>query len=258
MSDVSAVVISLPDATERRAAITERFAACPFPWRFFDAYRSDGAEEPPYIEDRARTVSGRALTPAERGCALSHYHAIKQHAQAPTSPWLLVFEDDVVVDFSFPFDEVARLLSRAQFDYLRLFIRRPRAFSLLGDYHHFQLIRVRRPAYGTQAYMISQNGARKLLENIQCLEQPIDWSLDQYWVTDVPLVTVHPSPLYEEFSPSSINKTLDRPMKPNERLTFAFRRLRLRLGRELYELGAGRRDRALRAQWSAAKADLNR
>ena len=71
------VVISLPDATERRAAFAARAGGVGLDWSFIDAGRGLGPNLT-YDPDEAIVSKGRPLSPGELGCYASHYASLDE------------------------------------------------------------------------------------------------------------------------------------------------------------------------------------
>ena len=125
----SIVVISLPDATDRRAVFTARAAKTALPWRWFDARRElgPGLEHDP---DEAIVSKGRPMYPGELGCYASHYAAWTAFLESEADQ-LLVLEDDTIVDWGLLEKLVAVDLDAAGVAYLRLYAKRACAFRTI-------------------------------------------------------------------------------------------------------------------------------
>ena len=95
----SIVVISLPEAADRRATFAARAAMTSLPWRWFDARRDLGAELE-HDPDEAIVAKGRPMYPGELGCYASHYAAWTTFLESDADQ-LLVLEDDTIVDWGF-------------------------------------------------------------------------------------------------------------------------------------------------------------
>src|ERR687895_1267863 len=93
------LVISLPDAVDRRAAFTARARGAELDWSFFDACRELG---PGLTYDPADAIvaKGRPLYPPELGCYASHFAAWTDFLESGASQ-LIVLEDDTIVDWTF-------------------------------------------------------------------------------------------------------------------------------------------------------------
>lgn len=201
-------VISLPSATERRAAFANATGGAGVSWEFFDA-RTNISDALQYDAGGARRAHGRTLTAGELGTYASHLAVWK---------WLLdsefdqaiVFEDDIVADWPF-IEQLATLdFSAMGIDYLRLFTKIPARFRklrcpFLDRYHH--LIRITSFALGTQAYLITRDGAKRLLKHATRVNCPIDTYMDKYWRHGVPNLALYPFPVFERFGASTIGET---------------------------------------------------
>src|SRR3546814_18016857 len=93
------LVVSMENATRRRAAFSERARSAGIPWRFFDAKRTL-AEGLTYDADAVERTKGRQLTEGEVGCYSSHF-SIWQEMIARGWPQCIVLEDDTIVDWAF-------------------------------------------------------------------------------------------------------------------------------------------------------------
>jgi glycosyl transferase family 25 len=199
------LVISLPDAVDRRAAFTARARGAELAWSFFDARRELG---PGLTYDPADAIvaKGRPLYPAELGCYASHFAAWTDFLESGASQ-LIVLEDDTIVDWTF-LAKVARTdLQASGVGFLRLFAKRPCAFRRVrADFieHLRYLIEFLDHAWGTQAYVITRAGAERLARHCRVVSRPIDIELDRSWAHGVPNLCVFPFPVVEEASPSSI------------------------------------------------------
>src|SRR5450759_5133803 len=107
MPSIRIVVVSLKSAKELRDRLESYFDSSPFPWRFFDA--SDGSNTAlPYRPDVAERLMGRPLNRAEIGCFDSHYKVLADFVADPRTDYLMVCEDDLWIDFGFPFERLAQ------------------------------------------------------------------------------------------------------------------------------------------------------
>ncbi|MBI1340167.1 hypothetical protein GC169_08165 [bacterium] len=212
------VVISLASATERRAAMTKQFEACPFPWRFFDAVTGEGDGKVVYDSAGAKTFMGWDLSQGEIGCFLSHYGVMKQFVDAPGPDWLLVFEDDVDIDFNFRFDEAVRFCESVGIKYLRLFARRHAAAVLLGNFYYFNLLRYKTTPTGMQAYFVHRDHAKKWVDEISSITKTVDLQIESFWKYRIPIYGIHPYPVIERFTPSTLHRKFREPLTPAERL----------------------------------------
>ena len=199
-----ALVISLPDAAERRAAFVERARGTTLPWKFFDAHRELGAGLT-YHPDEAVVAKGRPLMPGELGCYSSHYHAWLALLDSPAAQ-MIVLEDDTIVDWTF-LEKLASVDFAAEgVAYLRLFARRPSAFRLHGKAieHQRYLVEYADYAHGTQGYVLTRAGAERFVGHCRRVRRPVDIELDRAWDHGVPCLAVFPFPLTEISTGSTI------------------------------------------------------
>jgi glycosyl transferase family 25 len=224
---IRAVVISMPSATARRAALAAAYRDCPFPWAVMDA--SDGATTVvPYREDLALRTMGRRLKAAEIGCFDSHLRAL-QGVLSGTEDFVLICEDDVQVDFSFPFSTLAAAMRESGVDYVRLYSRRVPAARHLTYWRGRWLVRYLWEPFGTQAYLVSRRGAERLLGSADSIHRPVDDHFDRSWENGLPSYSVFPHPVLETGAVSSIIRSSDESWTPARRLAYKARRARDRI-----------------------------
>lgn len=202
----SIVVISLPQATDRRALFAERARSTTLPWRWFDARRKlgPGLEHDP---DEAIVAKGRPLYPGELGCYASHYAVWQEFLDGDASQ-LLVLEDDTIVDWSFLAKAVAVDLGAAGILYLRLYAKRPCPFRILlqnAIERQRSVIEFLDRPLGTQGYLLTRAGARRLVSHCRRVRRPIDDELDRSWDHGIPALCVFPFPVIEESTASAID-----------------------------------------------------
>jgi glycosyl transferase family 25 len=174
-------VISLRDATRRRASVAEQMAAQGLDFSFFDAV--DGrARLPRDLEvevDRAGTVAriGRTMTDAEYACALSH-RAIYRRAIDRAIPRVVVLEDDAVLHprfGDFLRDGGADRAALVLLEHRRSYVRRG------GPETNVAGIELRRPVVcpcGGGGYALTPDFAARLLAASTPVTQEVDWPLD--------------------------------------------------------------------------------
>jgi glycosyl transferase family 25 len=199
------VVISLPDAADRRATFTERARGTTIRWTWFDGHRhpaSDLTHDP----DEAIVAKGRPMYPGELGCYSSHYAAWRMFLDSG-APQLLVLEDDTIVDWGF-LEKLVRVdLQAAGIRYLRLYAKRPCAFrELLRDAVEQQrtLIEYLDRPLGTQGYVMTREGTQRFVAHCRVIRRPLDDELDRSWDHGVPCLGLYPFPLIEQSTASTI------------------------------------------------------
>ncbi len=224
MPSIQIVVVSLKKATERRDRIAAHLAPSPYPWRFFDA--SDGSNTAlPYRPEVAVKLMGRQLNRAEIGCFDSHYQVLSEFVADPRTDYLMVCEDDLWIDFSFPFEAVARAMGNAGVGYLRLYARRAAGARHITYWCDRWLVRYLWEPFGTQCYIVSPAGAGQLLAALSCIARPIDNEFDRFWENGLPAYSFVPAPVLELSSPSSIVRSPDASGTSAHRLVYRGRRL---------------------------------
>ena len=198
------LVISLPDAEERRAGFAARARDTTLPWSFFDAHHELGAGLA-YDPDEAVVAKGRTLMPGELGCYSSHYHTWLALLDSPVRQ-MIVLEDDTIVDWTFLEKLAALDFSARGVSYLRLFAKRPCAFRLHGEAVEPQryLVEYAGYAHGTQGYVITRAGAERLVRHCRRVRRPVDIELDRAWDHGGPCLAVFPFPLTEISTASTI------------------------------------------------------
>lgn len=212
-------VISLATATERRAAFNDRARDANVEWTYLDALR-ELPEELAYDEDEAIVAKGRPLRPGELGCYGSHWTVWQQFLKSDAD-YIIVLEDDVIVDWKYLAALAADDSAAKRFDYLRLFNLRPTlkrvvCRGLLRPNDH--VIELDGLAYGTQGYMLSRTAANRLLQHCQQVRRTIDDEMDRSWDHGVPNLAIFPAPLLEEFVPSTIGSARSEPYTVPQRL----------------------------------------
>lgn len=240
------VVISMPDATERRAAFSKRGHATPVEWSYFDA-RRELSPELTYDPDEALVAKARVLTPGELGCYASHYSAWMEFLDSDMRQ-MIVLEDDTIVDWDFLAKLVELDLEKNGIRYLRLFAKRPCAFRLVqGDAveHGRYLIEYLDYAYGTQAYVVTRGGAQRFVRHCRVVRRPVDDELDRSWEHGVPALSIFPFPVIEQSAASSIGPARFERFEIPAHLRAKRHRMKLtervlRLRQRLRRLGAAR------------------
>ena len=234
VGDTLVVVVSLPDAADRRAAFSQRASETTIRWAWFDAHR-ELSSALPHDPDEAIVAKGRPMYPGELGCYSSHYAAWRTFLDSG-APQMLVLEDDTIVDWGFLEKLVTLDLQAAGVAYLRLYAKRPCAFrEVLRDAVEQQrtLVEYLDRPLGTQGYVMTREGARRFLRHCRRVRRPLDDELDRSWEHGVACLGIFPFPVIEQSTASTIGPArFERFRIPG----------RLRLRRQAMKM----RDRALR------------
>jgi glycosyl transferase family 25 len=208
MNDISVRVISLPTSFDRRSRISQGLEGFALPWRFFDAV-SDEYDDASlrYNDTMALAAFGRRLSRREIGCFHSHYTVFKEFLEDAAARWLIVFEDDLVVDLGFDFSGLVSYLESASIDCIRLYCRRWKSASVLGYFGYRQVLRFRTDPYGIQSYVINKRAAAAILANISDVRRPFDDELGRFWEHGVPIVGLFPFPVLEASTVSTLERS---------------------------------------------------
>lgn len=137
----------------------------------------------------------KPLRPGEIGCYASHL-ALWQGLVASGARALAVFEDDVLIDPQLP--QVLAAIERLPFgwDMVKLYGRtREHMLAEAPLLPGTRLLRYRRVPSHTCAYVISREGARKLLASRQPFGRPVDIDLRHWWENDLAIFGLQPYPV---------------------------------------------------------------
>ncbi|MCH9852724.1 MAG: glycosyltransferase family 25 protein [Alphaproteobacteria bacterium] len=142
------------------------------------------------------------LQAGEIGCYLSHYRLL-QKIVTQNIEYAVILEDDIILQDDWY--DVVKMLTDSYYDWeiVRLYgivERRFDALESLGT--DYQLVKLNDTAYGTQAYMVTQQGAKKLLNLLRFICMPVDVTMDYYWQEDIAFYAVQPYPI-------ALNETFD-------------------------------------------------
>jgi glycosyl transferase family 25 len=200
-------VISMEDSIDRRADFSRQVAGFDLDWSFFPAHNS--IVFPLSYNDRdAIRHCGRALSPPEIGCYVSHFKCWEWLANSEYDH-AIILEDDVIVDWSV-ITQLARFnLSAHLIDLLRLFATHPIKCKIVMYRFlspHCHLVRTEGWYLGTQGYMLTKAGACRLIERYENIRVPVDWILVRYWEHRLGNYSLFPFPIIEKHLPSTIGE----------------------------------------------------
>lgn len=196
--DIPIYVVSLPRSTDRRSHMVQQATTLGLRLQLVDAV--EGAALPDELRRRCapattRTLYGRELRAGELGCHFSHASIWAQIADGQ-APFGIVLEDDVSLDDGFK-RALADLASvDCPWDLIRLAGTRPRRHRVVTRTSEERaLARLVRGPSGTEAYALSQAGARRLLAYSDPVVHPVDEAIDRYWESGLDTYALLPYPV---------------------------------------------------------------
>jgi glycosyl transferase family 25 len=201
-------VITLGQAVERRAQFGAAAKDAAVEWDFFTACTEVSL---PLSYNRRAAVQqfGRPLSSGEIGCYTSHYKAWQSLVNS-NDDQIIVFEDDVLVDWPIINRLAECNFSRLKIDILRLLATHTFPFDI--SIHRFisphsHLLRNRGLFLGTQGYLLTRRGAEALLSTGTVIAAPVDWVMSRYWEYNVPNYCLFPFPIIERYTQSTIGSS---------------------------------------------------
>ncbi|MDP3492290.1 MAG: glycosyltransferase family 25 protein [Hyphomonadaceae bacterium] len=204
-------VLTTPNATERHNIVRATVAASGglrgVDWNFFHSISHEAAGLG-YDDGEAYKARGRTLSKAELSCYAGHYQIARNFIEAGTADYLLVCEDDVYIDPWFDMRAAAQLMQAAKIDYLRLYARAFTPAKLILYWARYQIIRFNWTPGGTQAYLLSRKGAKRLVDHLNnevLIRRPIDDEMDRFWRTGNAVYALHPWPVLEYNASSTVH-----------------------------------------------------
>jgi len=174
-------VINLARSEDRRELAQSNLGRLGLKFEFFtgiDATLGQHIGISRYKASAALRDHQQPLTLGEIGCFASHYLLWRQCAEAGQP--LVIMEDDVLVDDGFvrALKAVPALLSTYPLLRLGLIAEGPNSAPILATPDGFEVVSLAPEAYGTQCYVVSDVGARVLLEHADVWSLPVDIYLD--------------------------------------------------------------------------------
>lgn len=197
-------VISMTSAVERRRATSSMLDGYGLNWSYFDAHTELHCDELWYDEPTARRHFGRVLAQQEIAVCSSHYAVWKTFLEKCEYEYLLVLEDDVIVDIDFPVEEFAKFCGSHGIDYIRLFGKHYAHAVRVGFFYDRSVVRYATTPAGAQAYILSVAAARRLTEYCRLIDATIDLIMDRFWETGLPIYSIFPYPVIERYGPTLI------------------------------------------------------
>lgn len=212
-------ILNLDRATQRRKTMLDRLATLGLVAEIISAV--DGKEL-----NAADLPHGTEplLSPGEIGAYLSHVSSWKVIIQRELSH-AIILEDDVILspDLMNIVEEIIAL--GIPFDAVRLSaifpIRGIPVASLSGN---ARLVLTTKPPSGAQGYLVSLDGAKRLLSRLAVPKHPIDVAFDRYWKYGLCMPVLFPSGVEED---KSMESTIVNRIRDTYRETIAQRMLHL-------------------------------
>jgi GR25 family glycosyltransferase involved in LPS biosynthesis len=185
------------DLDLRRVPAVDGRQIDPRDWESFDA-------------QSARRQNGRTILPGEYGCYRSHLLALETFL-ADGSPYGLIIEDDVALDGSTLPRIEAIIAAVPDFDLIKLTNHRTKLFiraaeTPLGDEVGRALVG---PQGSAAAYLVTREGARKMIAQLAVMKLPWDAALERFWDSGLKFYSSHRNVL--NFAPgSAVSSIVDR------------------------------------------------
>jgi GR25 family glycosyltransferase involved in LPS biosynthesis len=241
-------IINLERATARREAIRQMFGGSSLDWSFFSAHTSLDTTEISYSEAGISRTFGRALSTPEQAVWSSHYFAIKTFLEHSERDYLLVFEDDVIFDVALPVGQLTDYMAQNNIHYLRLFGMYNAAAVRIAAWYDRSILRYKSSPAGAQAYLLSKEGAARMVASLKTINATIDLAMDEFWNTGLPIYALFPFPVIERFSPTSIPMRPETPLSASEKTAVRNYRVSQKLKKIRQNMALSSSDKQLQAQ----------
>lgn len=197
-------VISLPHCQDRRALMEQQFDRLALKATFVDGvYPKDftEAQAARYDRDRALAIYGIDMTKGEMACVFAHERALGlmiEHDQ----PVALILEDDITLDDSLPevLDQLVSVTTSPPWCVVRLDTSRKKAVGrAIQNTKPVADLPVARKLYrldthilGSVAYVVTREGAKRILAGVERIFMPFDHMIDRYWENGIAPFIVFP------------------------------------------------------------------
>ncbi len=193
-------VISLPESTDRRAAMAAQMERLGLEFCFIDAVdgrKLDMLAQEKYDAAKRLAFFGLHLKGGEWGCFLSH-KKIYEMMMRENIDQAVIFEDDALIDPRFP--EVLNAVLSMDIDYDAIRFMGSNKIARKGYRHIIEVDRGlwlgRLPSIhgGAHAYLISRAGAEKMMTFFarNKIAYPIDTLLGRCWETGMNVYAINP------------------------------------------------------------------
>lgn len=218
------LIISLQRATERREHISKQMQEQNIPFEFFDAV--DGrklTEEQKSLADLtlAEELLGHTLVPGEIGCALSHIGVYEKMVKENIAS-CIILEDDMIFDPQFKNIILKIEALKNSWELIYLLHGKAKTWPLKRTLAPgFKLARYRFPSKNskrtiifTVGYMLTLEGAKKILNVAYPIRMPSDYLLGRTQKTRLKTYGVEPSCMQTDIFQTTIQ---DRNYGPHEK-----------------------------------------
>jgi glycosyl transferase family 25 len=177
------LVISLPDAAERRERAARQLGELGLAFEFFDAMRGEEVIADGYFEhcDEEEWLlnTGHPMSLGEVGCFASH-RSVWQKCAALGEP-LMIMEDDfqLLPGFAGAVEKVAENISECGFIRLQTETRaRKQRVAVQGDYTLWRYTKV---PHSCMCNSMTPGVAQKLVEQTRAIYEPVDVFIKKFW-----------------------------------------------------------------------------
>ena len=174
------------------------------------------------------------LTKSEIGCYISHINVCNKIVQ-DNLDFGIVLEDDVLLEPTFAFVPEIIPLIKYDWNYIKLSVsfKKKKIISRMPIYStkikdnlcEFELVKWRKVPTGTQAYVISLEGAKEFLKRRSVFYRPIDVDLQFEWETDLKIYGLLPLPCKSKDTESTIGNRKLKYHYPLARLIYKLKYL---------------------------------
>ncbi|HEX9172176.1 MAG TPA: glycosyltransferase family 25 protein [Telluria sp.] len=197
--------ISLPSSLDRRATVTKKLSERNIEFEFIDAV--DGrVDQHPYLknyDDKSFLINRRRrAAPGELGCYVSHLLAWEKCVEV-NEP-IVVLEDDfqLTPDFEAGIEYLEKFVDRISF--VRLEPLEKQFYLTSRKDPDFSLVKQLNVGMCATGYVITPQGAKKLLENGRTIKAPIDLYLKYTFMHDQLIHALVPHAVYPTHEDSVI------------------------------------------------------
>jgi glycosyl transferase, family 25 len=228
MSLIPIFVINLDRATDRLSRVTARFDGLGLGFERVRALEPSDLSQDEMMRLNSPRWQGGETSGVEIACVASHLHVFQMIVDRGL-PVACVMEDDALVG-----EEALNWLKPSMPPGVHILKlegvgRGPKTkVQSMGDRDGRQIVFSSLISVGSACYLITLEGAKKALEKIPGLNGAIDSRLAKYWMTGINICEVHPFPVRQDGSASSIMDEHLRVARIRNRKTF-FRTIKKRI-----------------------------